>query len=291
MSGPTRGPGASGSLAILCGGGAFPLEVAGEARRVGREPFLIGVVGTTDSAIEAYPHLWVRIGEVGKLFAALKERAIAEMVIIGAMTRPEFADLRLDWGAVKRAAGIAQLFRRGDNGLLAGVAAIIEREGVRIVGAHEVAPRLLAPLGKMGGRAASIEDETDIAFGVGLLGVLSAFDAGQGVIVASGRVLAIEAAEGTDSMLARVADMRAGGRLRFSGPAGVLVKAPKQGQDLRLDMPAIGPGTIAGSIKAQLRGVAIAAGRVLVLERERCVREADAAGLFVTGFVYPSPTG
>jgi len=290
VSGPTRGPGASGSLAILCGGGAFPLEVAGEARRVGREPFLIGVVGTTDSAIEAYPHVWVRIGEVGKLFAALKERAIAEMVIIGAMTRPEFADLRLDWGAVKRAAGIAQLFRRGDNGLLAGVAAIIEREGVRVVGAHEVAPRLLAPLGKMGGRAASIEDETDIAFGVGLLGVLSAFDAGQGVIVASGRVLAIEAAEGTDSMLARVADMRAGGRLRFSGPAGVLVKAPKQGQDLRLDLPAIGPATIAGSIKAQLRGVAIAAGRVLVLKRERCVREADAAGLFVTGFVYPSPT-
>ena len=291
MSGPTRGPGASGSLAILCGGGAFPLEVAGEARRVGREPFLIGVVGTTDSAIEAYPHVWVRIGEVGKLFAALKERAIAEMVIIGAMTRPEFADLRLDWGAVKRAAGIAQLFRRGDNGLLAGVAAIIEREGVRVVGAHEVAPRLLAPLGRMGGRAASIEDETDIAFGVGLLGVLSAFDAGQGVIVASGRVLAIEAAEGTDSMLARVADMRAGGRLRFSGPAGVLVKAPKQGQDLRLDLPAIGPATIAGARPAPGRGVAIAAGRVLVVERERCVREADAAGLFVTGFVYPSPTG
>ena len=103
--------------------------------------FLVGVVGATDSAIEAYPHVWVRMGEVGKLFAALKARAIAEMVIIGAMTRPEFADLRLDWGAVKRVAGLAQLFRRGDNGLLAGIAAIIEREGVRVVGAHEVAPR------------------------------------------------------------------------------------------------------------------------------------------------------
>ncbi len=206
MSGSTRGPGASGSLAILCGGGAFPLEVAGEARRVGREPFLIGIVGATDSAIEAYPHVWVRMGEVGKLFAALKERAIAEMVIIGAMTRPEFADLRLDWGAVKRAAGMAQLFRRGDNGLLAGIAAIIEREGVRVVGAHEVAPRLLAPVGKIGACAASAEDETDIAFGVGLLGALSTFDAGQGVIVAAGRVLAIEAAEGTDAMLARVAE-------------------------------------------------------------------------------------
>ena len=291
MNGSTRGPGASGSLAILCGGGAFPLEVAGEARRVGREPFLIGIVGATDPAIEAYPHVWVRIGEVGKLFAALKERAIAEMVIIGAMTRPEFADLRLDWGAVKRAAGIAQLFRRGDNGLLAGIAAIIEREGVRVVGAHEVAPRLLAPVGKIGACAASVEDENDIAFGGGLLSALSTFDAGQGVIVASGRVVAIEAAEGTDAMLARAAELRANGRLRFAGPAGVLVKAPKQGQDLRLDMPAIGPKTIEGAIKAQLRGVAIAAGRVLVLERERCAREADAAGLFVAGFAYSSLAG
>ena len=148
--GGVSGPGAAAAappLAILCGAGAFPLEVAAEARRAGREPFLVGVVGATNSAIEAYPHVWVRMGEVGKLFAALHARAIAEMVIIGAMARPEFADLRLDWGAVKRAAGLAQLFRRGDNGLLVGLAAIFEREGIRVVGAHEVAPRLVAPLG------------------------------------------------------------------------------------------------------------------------------------------------
>jgi UDP-2,3-diacylglucosamine hydrolase len=280
------GAGALGPLAILCGAGAFPLEVAGEARRAGREPFLVGIVGATDSAIEAYPHVWVRMGEVGKLFSALKAHAIAELVIIGAMTRPELVDLRLDWGAVKRAAGLAQLFRRGDNGLLAGIAQIIEREGVRVIGAHEVAPRLLAPLGPLGARTASIEDETDIALGVGLLGALSTFDAGQGAIVAAGRVLAIEAAEGTDAMLARAVEMRANGRLRLAGPAGILVKAPKRGQDLRLDMPAIGPKTVEGAINAQLRGVAIAAGRVLVLERELCARKADAAGLFVAGFAY-----
>ena len=129
------------------------------------------------------------MGEVGKLFGALRARAIAEMVIIGAMARPELADLRLDWGAVKRAAGLAQLFRRGDNGLLAGIAAIIEREGVRVVGAHEIAPRLLAPVGPIGARAASEEDETDIALGARLLGALSTFDVGQGAVVAAGRVL------------------------------------------------------------------------------------------------------
>ena len=224
------------------------------------------------------------MGEVGKLFAALRARAVAEMVIIGAMTRPEFADLRLDWGAVKRAAGLAQLFRRGDNALLVGLAAIIEREGIRVVGAHDVAPRLLAPVGPFGRRAASPEDETDIALGARLIDALSSFDAGQGAVVAAGRVLAIEAAEGTDAMLARVAEMRASGRLRFAGPAGVLVKAPKRGQDLRLDMPAIGPKTIEGAAKAQLRGAAVAAGRVLIVERERLAREAAAAGLFVAGF-------
>jgi hypothetical protein len=97
-------------------------------------------------------------------------------------------------------------------------------------------------------------------------------------------VLAIEAAEGTDAMLARVGEMRASGRLRFKGPAGVFVKAPKKGQDLRLDMPAIGPRTIAAVAKAGLRGIALGAGRVLVAERDRCAREADAAGLFVHGF-------
>jgi UDP-2,3-diacylglucosamine hydrolase len=286
VTGP--GAGASGSpLAILCGAGAFPLEVAREARRAGREPFLVGVVGTTDSAIEAYPHVWVRMGEVGKLFAALRARAVAELVIIGAMARPEFADLRLDWGAVKRAAGLTQLFRRGDNGLLVGLAAIVEREGIRVVGAHDVAPRLLAPLGPFGARAASPEDEADIALGARLIDALSSFDAGQGAVVAAGRVLAIEAAEGTDAMLARVAEMRAGGRLRFVGKAGVLVKAPKRGQDLRLDMPAIGPRTIEGAAKAQLRGAAVASGRVLIVERQRLAREADAAGLFVAGFAAP----
>ena len=289
---PAKGRSSAGAagppLAILCGAGAFPLEVARDLSLAGREPFLVGVVGATDLAIEAYPHVWVRMGEVGKLFAALRQRAIAEMVIVGAMARPEFADLRLDWGAVKRAAELAQLFRRGDNGLLVGLAAIFEREGIRIVGAHEAAPRLVAPAGPLGARAPSPEDETDIALGARLLEALSAFDAGQGAVIAAGRVLAIEAAEGTDAMLKRVADLRSQGRLRIAGPAGVLVKAPKRGQDLRLDMPAIGPKTIQNAATAQLRGAAVAAGRVLIAERERLSREADAAGLFVAGFSHES---
>lgn len=285
-----NGAGAAGApadrLAILCGAGSFPLEVAADARKAGRDPFLVGLVGSSDAAIESYPHVWVRIGEVGKLFAALKGRGVTELAMVGAVARPEFSDLRLDWGAIRRAGELAQLFRRGDNGLLVGLAAIFEREGLRVVGAHEIAPRLVAPGGPLGARAPAAEDEADIAFGARLLGALSDFDAGQCAVVAAGRVLAIEAAEGTDAMLARVADMRSGGRLRSrsGAPSGVLVKAPKRGQDLRLDMPAIGPGTVEGAARASLRGIALAAGAVLMVERERCVRDADAAGLFIAGF-------
>ena len=272
------------SLAILCGGGAFPLEVAAEARRSGRAPFLIGVVGASEPGIEAYPHVWVRIGEVGKLFGALKQRSVAELAMIGSFGRPDFSDLRLDWGAVRRAAELSDLFRKGDNGLLTGLARIFEREGVRVVGAHEIAPGLLAPAGPLGARAPSADDEADIALGARLIEAMSRFDVGQAVVAAAGRVVAVEAAEGTDAMLARVAELRQSGRLRRRGLAGILVKGPKRGQDLRLDMPAVGPDTIRNAIAAELRGVAIAAGRVLVIERDRCAREADAAGLFACGF-------
>ncbi len=185
---------------------------------------------------------------------------------------------------MKRAAELAQLFRRGDNGLLVGLAAIFEREGIRIVGAHEVGPRLAAPAGLLGACPMSAEDQSDLALGAKLLEALSEFDAGQGAIVAAGRVLAVEAAEGTDAMLRRVAELRSSGRLRLKGRAGVLVKAPKRGQDLRLDMPAIGPQTIEGAANAQLRGVALAAGRVLMVQRDACVCAADTAGLFLCGF-------
>ena len=295
MSRTGGGPGSGGAhppLAILAGGGAFPLEVAGEARRAGREPFLVGIVGATDSAIEAYPHVWVRMGEVGKLFAALKDRAIAEMVIIGAMTRPELADLRLDWGAVKRAAGLAQLFRRGDNGLLAGLAAIIEREGVRVVGAHEIAPR---PPGAARScwRARPLRRGRD-GYRVWRGPPRSAVDLRRG----AGRRRRRRPGAGDRGCRRHgrhACPRRGDARQRPAAPfrprgcagEGAEARTGSSGSTCRRS----GPKTIEAAIKAQLRGVAIAAGRVLVLERALCARKADAAGLFVAGFAYPPTAG
>ncbi len=271
-------------LAILCGGGGVALEAARLAQARGREVFLVGLVGSASGEIEALPHIWVRLGELGKLFGALREREIEDMAILGAVRRPEFADVKLDWGAVKRAAEIARIFRGGDNSLLAGVARIFESEGLKIVGPKDFAPELLAPAGVVAGHAPKAEVAEDIAFGAKLLGALSPFDVGQGAVIANGRVLAVEAAEGTDAMLARVGDMRLSGRLRLRGRAGVFVKAAKRGQDMRLDLPTVGLKTLEAAARAELNGLAVAAGDVLIADRAAFGKAAEAAGLFVVGW-------
>ena len=271
------------ALALLCGAGDFPYAVADAAIANGRPPLMIGIAGATDARIESYDHAWLHMGQIGRLFALLKARDIAEMAIIGAMTRPEWSQLRLDWGALRLAPRLAPLFRGGDNRLLIGIAGVFESAGVRILGAHEIAPQLLMPLGPLGAIDADAGALADAARAAQLVAALSDFDAGQGAVVAKGRVLAIEAAEGTDAMLVRIAQMRAEQRLRFKGPAGVLVKAPKRDQDLRLDMPAIGLHTIAAAAHAQLQGLVLAAGKTLVVDRLALAEAANAAGLFVIG--------
>lgn len=274
----------SRKLAIVCGSGGLPLEAAREAREGGREPFLVGLVGSAGREIEAFPHLWVRLGEVGKLLAALRRRSVQDVAFLGAVTRPDLGDLMPDWGAIVRAGEIAKLFRGGDDALLRGVARLFESDGFRIVGPREFAPGLLAPQGEIVGPPPDEEARADIAFGARLLAAMSPFDIGQGVVVAAERAIAIESAEGTDRMLARVAELRAAGPLRLKGRAGIFVKAAKRGQDVRLDLPAVGPTTIAAAKRARLLGLAIAAGEVLIADRLSFARAAAEAGLFVFGW-------
>ena len=273
-----------GPLAILCGGGGLATAAAREAAASGREVFLIGLVGSASIDIEVFPHIWLKLGEVGRLFSELQTRGVREMAILGAVSRPEFADLKLDWGAVRRAGEIAKLFRGGDNRLLSGVARMIEAEGVRIVGVKDFAPTLITPAGVIAGREPDSEAMSDIRFAASLLASLSPFDVGQGAVVARERTLAVEAAEGTDAMLRRVADLRAAGRLKLKGRVGVFVKAAKRGQDLRLDLPTVGPQTLEAAARAELSGIALAAGEVLLAERAKLIAAAEAAGLFIYGW-------
>jgi hypothetical protein len=164
---------------------------------------------------------------------------------------------------------------------MSGIMKVFEERGFRPVGAHEIAPEILMPEGVVGRFQPSEGDRVDIALGLALLRAIGRFDVGQGTIVSGGHVLAVEAAEGTDEMLAQVAELRRKGRIRSSG--GVLVKAPKPGQDRRIDLPTIGPQTVAGAARAGLAGIAVVAGEAIVAEPERVAQAADRERIFIVG--------
>ncbi len=271
-------------IAIICGAGDFPLASARAAQAAGKDVFLVGLRGAASDDIGEFPHIFAGLGEFGKIFRELAERGIGEMAFIGALGRPEFGDLRLDWGGVKRLPDIVRLLKGGDDHALKGVIAIFEKGGVRVVGVDAFAPDLLVPVGALTTKTPSAEELDGIRFARELLEALSPFDVGQAAVVAGRRVLAVEAAEGTDAMLARVAALRQNGRWKAKGRVGVLVKAPKTSQDLRVDLPAIGSSTVEAAEQAGLAGIALAAGRVLMLERERVAAQAQNAGLFLHGF-------
>jgi UDP-2,3-diacylglucosamine hydrolase len=271
-------------LGLICGAGTVPFAVADAVKRRGRPVVLFPLRGWADAAaVRAWPHHWIALGQFGRFCRLARAERCRDLVLVGGLVRPSVRQLRLDWGTLRQMPLIIRSFRGGDDHLLSGMGRMFEGAGFRLVGAHEAAPDITAPIGALGrlGPTAAMAD--DIARGFALLAAMSAFDVGQAAVVAGRRVLAVEAAEGTDAMLERVAAMRESGRISLPAGSGVLVKAPKRRQDRRFDLPSIGPGTIIGAAKAGLAGIAVIAGATIVAEPQRIVEEADRAGLFVIG--------
>jgi len=274
----------AGPLAIICGGGSLPFAVADAAIQDGRSVVLIGLRGFADAdRITRYPHRWVALAQFGHLFRLLKSENCRELVFIGSLVRPTFSQLRLDLGTLRLLPRIARLFRGGDSHILNGVIAVVEEQGVHVLGAHEIAPDILVPDGPLGRREPDGKDRSDIAYGLQFLRAIGPFDVGQGVVVADNRIVCVEAAEGTDHMLARLAGVRHSGDVRFAAGTGVLVKAPKPGQDRRIDLPSIGPKTIENARAAGLNGIAVVAGSAVIAEPKEVMEAADRAKLFVVG--------
>lgn len=273
-----------GSLAIIAGAGDFPPRLAAIAAARGQAVFVAALEGAADPAAFGQADLQVyRLGQLGRLLDELRRRQVTELVLIGSLPRPSFAALRPEASTLKYLPHFARAFRGGDDHLLRGVVGFFEGQGFSVHGPADIAPAMTAPLGSLGRKAASAEQKALIARGFELLAALSPFDVGQAAILADHRVIAIEAAEGTDAMIRRVADMVASGRLRIARGDGVLVKAPKDGQDLRVDMPAIGAETLKNVTAAGLAGIGLRAGRVLVGDAAGLGQFADKAGLFVEG--------
>ncbi len=280
---PTDTP-ASAPLAVICGAGTVPFAVADAVERRGQRVVLFALRGWADAAaVEAYPHHWISLGQFGRFCRLAHRERCRDIVLVGGLVRPPILRLRLDWGALKQLPVIIRSFRGGDDHLLSGIGRMFEGAGFRLLGAHEVAPEITAPPGPLGRFKPSAAVEDDIGRGFALLNAMSAFDVGQAAVIAGRRVLAVEAAEGTDAMLDRVTAMRAEGRIAPARGAGVLVKAPKRRQDRRFDLPSIGPGTVTRAAQAGLAGIAIVAGATIVAEPQRLIEAADSAGLFVVG--------
>jgi DUF1009 family protein len=240
--------------------------------------YILGFEGFAEpSVIEAYPHAYVRLGAAGEMLRRLRENGCRDLVLVGPVRRPSLLTLRPDAEGMRIVARIGRAAFSGDDGLLAAVVKVLGEEGFSILGAHEVLSEALGPPGLLGRAAPDAQAETDIARGVAVVRALGGVDVGQACVVQLGCVLAVEAIEGTDQMLARAAG------LARPGPGGVLVKLVKPGQDRRADLPTIGPRTVTGAHAAGLRGVAFEAGGTLITDQAACVAEADRLGVFLLG--------
>jgi len=274
----------SSPVGLVAGGGALPFAVADSLIANGIVPVFFALKGVCDPVqVARFRHHWIAIGQLGRLTRLARDESVRDLTFIGTLVRPSLSEIRLDWGTLRVLPRVLAAFRGGDDHLLSGIGGVLEREGFRLVGIRDVAPQLLMPVGCLTRAAPDADANADIAKGRDLLRALSPFDIGQGVVVIDGHVVAVEDIEGTDGLLARVARLRGEGRIRARAGRGVLVKAPKSGQDLRFDLPTTGLRTVEGAAAAGLAGIAAIAGHTIAADAQAMIEAADRAGLFVTG--------
>jgi DUF1009 family protein len=273
-------------LAIIAGGGAMPAMLAGATLRGGRPVHVLAIEGEADGgALAAFPHEWISWQALGRLTERLEAAGAKDVVLIGNIRhRPDSDKVGADAPSAAVSAEIRGLLDGGDNRILVGAIAFLERHGFRVLGVHQILTDLVAAPGPVTVASADDRARADMAVAADAARRIGRLDIGQAAIVQNGRVVALEAAEGTDDMIARVKALRDAGRLFWKDRAGVLAKCAKPQQDLRVDMPAIGPETVDGVAAAGLAGIGIEAGRVMIVNRAETIRRAAAAGIFIEAF-------
>ena len=265
-------------IGILAGGGDVPRLVAQSIIKNGGDVHIVGLRGEASASIEEFDHSWCYWGAVGTMLRAFRQAGCRELVIVGRVRRPELAQIRPDLGFLRSLPAVLALMKGGDDSVLSKVVLFFEGQGFIVRGAHEFAPALLAGTGVMGRVMPSRQQNEAIARGAALLRALGPFDIGQAVLATPGGIVALEGAGGTDAMIRNAAISRTA-----TPKDMVLVKLPKPGQELRVDMPTIGPVTIDLIEGRGVAGMAVAGGQTLVLQRESLIAKADAAGMFITG--------
>ena len=272
----------NGNIAIIAGDGVLPHLLVKECIRQNISYTVVVFEGVTLDWLSGHPCISAIFEKPGKLFEALHKAGTTQITMAGGMARPQLNPLKFDAAGLRLAPVLANALKKGDGDTLSVVSLMFETEGFTVIGAHHLLESLLAPVGVMTNVAPSTEDMADISRAAQIVAALGGVDVGQGAIVAQGICLGLESIQGTDAMLRFVADNPR--RLpEKDGAKGVLLKAPKPGQDWRLDLPAIGPDTFALAHKAGLAGVAVLAGGTLILGLEETVAKANDLGLFLLG--------
>jgi DUF1009 family protein len=275
-------------VAILAGSGQLPLQLVRHLETTGREHRILAFRGFAETPVHRRADAVVDLLDIKGILATLQAWQPTVVTLAGAVSRPGFTALVGAYSLVRNRQEVRDIIARGDDQMLRGAVRILEDHGHTVVGPHELAPDLLVSRDVRGRVAPGADESLGIRTGIDVLGALSSFDIGQAAVVARRRVLAIEGPEGTDRMLHRVRRL---GQSWFGGTArregAVLVKAAKRGQDLRVDMPTVGPRTIVEAARAGLSGIAVGAGSTLLLEQEETLRQADRLGLFVAAVDLP----
>jgi DUF1009 family protein len=279
--------GSKAVVGILAGGGSLPREIADVLFADGQNPVIVGLEGEVRPRdFAGHDFTLVNWGRIGHLLRTFKQKGVTDLVIVGSVTRPDLRAIRTDFGFWWNLPRIFKIVAAGgDDSVLRRVVGFFEGHGFVVRGPADVAPALVIGEGAYGQVAMSDASNRDFEIGREIVARLAPFDVGQAVGVANGTVLAIEGAEGTDAMLKRVVERRGDAR------GGVLVKWPKPGQELRVDMPAIGPNTVAGVVAAGLQGIAVQAGATLAAQRGDTTDAADAAQVFIAGLEAGAASG
>lgn len=281
---PDPGAEIGGRLALIAGSGSLPRQIADAMTVSGRKFEIVAIRGEADAATRQRAGVELGWGEIGRLYNFLKKTGCKDVLLIGGVSqRPDFTSIFGDFGTLRRLPSIFWALTGGDDSLLTKVIRLFEKEGFRVVGIKDVAPQLLASSGVLGRVQPKPEDWQNLQLALKATEKLGELDIGQAAVAVDGRVIALEGAEGTDAMLMRCAELKRIGRVRSKGRSGVLVKTAKPEQDLRVDLPTVGPKTIELAVSAGLNGIAVEAHGALIAEKDDTLKRADTEGLFVIG--------
>lgn len=272
-------------VALIAGGGSLPVDLANRMTETGQRAVILPIRGeaSAEESFGGLPCEPIALEELGSLMTRLKRLKITHVLMAGTVgRRPNVAAMRPHIGLIRALIDVATALFRGDDSLLRAVVGHIEKHGVHVISAQDIMPDLLAEKGLIAGPKPAKRDHADMAAGYAAAKAIGSLDIGQAAIAIGGRTIALEGVEGTEGLLERTVALRSHGRLA-GAKGGVLVKCAKPAQEVRVDLPAIGPDTVDAAQRAGLNGISLEAGRSLILEREKTLRRARESGVFIFG--------